>query len=117
MRLKPLALAAIVLASGITAAFYTHARPYRFHYEHVLGTSMDMTVVASSRAAAETAAATVLDRIDRDAKILSGYDQSSEFSRWFTTIGTAVPVSPELYEVLSLFDTWRHRSGGALDAS
>ena len=26
-------------------------------------------------------------------------------------------VSPELYDVLALFDTWRDRSGGALDAS
>src|SRR5206468_1323741 len=63
------------------------------------------------------ASAAVLDRIDRDARILSGYDSSSEFSRWFKTSNIAVPVTPELYDVLGLFDTWRARTGGALDAS
>ncbi len=93
------------------------ARPYRFHYDSVLGTSMDVTVVARSAAAARAAAAVALDRIDRDAKILSGYDPASEFSRWFATTNQPVRVSAELYDVLDLFDTWRTRTGGALDAS
>src|SRR6187399_264160 len=113
MRLKYLSVAALMVAA---AAAYVHYRPqpYRFRYENVLGTSMDMTVVASSQAAANAAAAAVLDRIDRDAKILSGYDPHSEFSRWFATRGEAAAVSPELYEVLDLFDRWRDRTGGAL---
>ena len=28
-----------------------------------------------------------------------------------------VRVSPELFEVLALFDTWRERTGGAVDAA
>jgi thiamine biosynthesis lipoprotein ApbE len=32
-------------------------------------------------------------------------------------VGRATPVSPELIEVLGLFDQWRNRTGGALDAS
>ena len=83
MKLKFVAATALLLAA--TAAFILHARaqPYRFHYENVLGTSMDVTVVATSKQAANAAAGIVLDRIDRDAKILSGYDPNSEFSRWF----------------------------------
>ncbi len=50
-------------------------------------------------------------------RILSSYDATSEFSRWFGTRNVAVPVSPELFEVLSLFDAWRARTSGALDAS
>ncbi len=118
MRLRYLCAAAVVTAAATAAVTLRHpAQPFKYHYENVLGTSMDVTVIASSDSAAHAATAAVLDRIDRDAKILSGYDPSSEFSRWFGTVGTAQPVSPELYDVLSLFDTWRTRSGGALDAS
>jgi thiamine biosynthesis lipoprotein ApbE len=118
MRLRYLCAAAVLVAAATAAVTLRHpARPFKYHYENVLGTSMDVTVIASSNSAANAATAAVLDRIDRDAKILSGYDPSSEFSRWFRTVGTAQPVSPELYDVLSLFDTWRTRSGGALDAS
>ena len=117
MRLRYLGVAAIVLAIAAVVVLRPRHDPYRFHYENVLGTSMDVTVVASSGAAANAAAAVIVDRIDRDARILSGYDPASEFSRWSTTIGEPVPVSAELYEVLGLFDTWRERTGGALDAS
>jgi len=120
MRLKYFSAVALLTAAAAGAVALTvhdRAQPFTFRYENVLGTSMDVTVVASSGTTAKAAAAAVLDRIDRDAKILSGYDAASEFSRWFTTRNAPVRVSPELYEVLSLFDTWRARSGGALDAS
>lgn len=117
MRVKSVFVAAVVLAAGAAIVLHGRARPYHFHYENVLGTSMDVTVLAASEQGAKAATAVVLDRIDRDAKILSGYDPASEFSRWFRTTGEAVPVSGELYEVLGLFDTWRDRTGGALDAS
>jgi thiamine biosynthesis lipoprotein ApbE len=112
-----IAAALLVTAAAGSTAVLLRAEPYRFHYDHVLGTSLDVTVVARSHRAAVAAAAVVLDRIDRDAKILSGYDPASEFSRWRATSGQASRVSRELYEVLDLFDTWRSRSGGAIDAS
>ena len=117
MKLRLLGFAALVAAITTAAWLYERPQPYAFHYENVLGTSMDLTVVAASAADAERGAAAVLDRIDRDARILSGYDPASEFSRWFATRGVAVPVSAELYDVLGMFDTWRDRTGGALDAS
>ena len=118
MRLKYLSATAVLLAVvfGLVAVS-RQARPYHFHYENVLGTSMDATVLAGSQEAANQAMATALERIDHDAKVLSGYDPSSEFSRWFASRDRAVSVSPELYEVLDLFDAWRARTGGALDAS
>ncbi|MCX6630213.1 MAG: DUF2271 domain-containing protein, partial [Candidatus Solibacter sp.] len=61
--------------------------------------------------------AAALAEIDRQSKILSAYDPQSEFSQWMRTSGQAVKVSPELFEVLGLFDQWRERTGGALDAS
>src|SRR4051812_20284722 len=117
MRLKYVAAvmllaAAATAATAVTLTCHHRAQSYTFRYENVLGTSMEVTVLAASDGAATSATTAVLDRIDRDARILSSYDPASEFSHWFKTQNTAVRVSPELYEVLSLFDTWRTRSGG-----
>jgi thiamine biosynthesis lipoprotein ApbE len=90
---------------------------YASHYENVLGTSLDLKLSAGSPADADRAEKAVLHEIDREAKILSAWDSSSEFSLWAQTHGEAVPVSKELLEVLGLFDQWRERTGGALDAS
>lgn len=113
------AAAAIILTAVLIAATaVTHrARPasWSFQYEGVLGTSMDLTLLAGSDADAARAEAAVLASIDRDASILSAWDPDSEFSRWLRTPGAATPVSAELAEVLSLFDAWRARTGGALD--
>ncbi|HUR59999.1 MAG TPA: DUF2271 domain-containing protein [Opitutaceae bacterium] len=87
------------------------------YFDHVLGTSLELkfeTRTADDAAVAENAA---LAEIDRLAAILSGYDASSEFSRWLATRDEAVRVSPELFEVLALFDAWRARTSGAIDAA
>jgi thiamine biosynthesis lipoprotein ApbE len=90
---------------------------YTTHYENVLGTSLEMKVVATSEAQADKAEAAALAEIDREAKILSSWDANSEFSRWFRTQDQPIHVSPELFEVLGLFDKWRVQTDGALDAS
>lgn len=114
------------LLAALTAGSFTWVlrrqppRPletFPFQYENVLGTSMDLSVVALSAVDAALAEAAVLDSIDRDAKILSSYDPDSEFSRWFETRNVPTPVSSELAEVLSLFDRWRDSTDGALDPS
>jgi thiamine biosynthesis lipoprotein len=90
---------------------------YVFRYENVLGTSLEIRVAASSAAQSEKAEKAVLAEIDRESHILSSWDPDSEFSSWFRTMGQPVRVSPELFEVLSLFDKWRGLTRGALDAS
>jgi thiamine biosynthesis lipoprotein len=87
------------------------------NYENVLGTSMQLKMAASSEAQSTHAETVVLKEISRMSSILSAYDASSEFSQWQKTHGTPVHVSKELFEVLSLFDQWREKTGGALDAS
>jgi thiamine biosynthesis lipoprotein ApbE len=89
-------------------------RPEVFHYENVLGTSFELKVLASPEAALQAEAA-ALAEIDREAAILSGYDRSSEFSRWFATEGRPVPLSKELYDVLEGFDRYRALTNGALN--
>jgi FAD:protein FMN transferase len=93
------------------------ARLYMSHYENVLGTSLELKISATSPQEAEKAEAAVLHEIGRLSKILSAYDTNSEFSQWLKTSQKAMPVSHELFEVLNLFDQWRLRTSGALDAS
>ena len=100
-----------------SSSIATSGKLYDFHYENVLGTSLEIKVVASSAAQARSAEQAVLDEIDREARLLSSWDPQSEFSRWFRTRNEPVRVSSELFEVLSLFDQWREATHGALDAS
>lgn len=107
----------VLLFSGFKGRSANEPTLFVSQYENVLGTSMEIKVAAGSPEVSELADRAVLDEIGRLSKILSGYDRQSEFSRWFATNQAAVHVSPELYEVLSLFDQWRERTSGALDAS
>jgi thiamine biosynthesis lipoprotein ApbE len=91
------------------------ALDYEFYHENVLGTSLELRVQADSEEAARRAEGRVLGEIDRLARIFSGYDRTSEFSRWQETAQRPVPVSAELFEVLQACDHWREKSGGAFD--
>src|SRR4029077_12616896 len=90
---------------------------HTFQQENVLGTSFEMKVLAASADAASRAETVALGEIARESAILSSWDSDSEFSSWFRTRDRAIAVSSELFEVLSAFDTWRDRTGGALDAA
>ena len=74
-------------------------------------------MIASSATQSDKAEQAALTEIDRENHILSSWDPASEFSAWFRTKDCAVRVSPELFDVLDLFDRWRVRTNGALDAS
>ena len=86
-------------------------------YENVLGTSLELKIAAMSAQQAARAEDAALAEIDRLNHILSSYDSTSEFCRWMKADKKPVTVSPELYEVLSLFEQWRLKSKGALDAA
>lgn len=90
------------------------AVPVTFQHENVLGTSLELRFDSTTPELAERAA---LAEIDRLATILSSYDTDSEVSRWSRTSGEPVRVSPELMEVLGLYDRWRLRTDGALNAA
>ncbi len=119
MKSTPLLAAILLLApcKGGSATSSVRNKLYVFHYENVLGTSLEIRVAASSAAQSEKAEKAVLTEIERESHILSSWDPDSEFSSWFRTMGQPVRVSPELFEVLSLFDKWRGLTRGALDAS
>ncbi len=107
--------AVVVMACALEAASGTAIRTFVADYDNVLGTSLEMKVGASSQDVAARATTAALDEIVRESHILSSWDATSEFSRWADTHGQPVRVSPELFEVLDLFDQWRARTHGALD--
>ncbi len=87
------------------------------NYENVLGTSMELKVLTGSEQKAALAESAALAEISRLSNILSGYDKSSEFSKWMLTNNQAITVSKDLFQVLSLYDQWRNQTNGALNAS
>jgi thiamine biosynthesis lipoprotein len=117
--LSVVSAAALALALTSVGGSTIGAREQIFtsRFENVLGTSLDLKVLASSRAQAEHAEAAVLNQMDRESRILSSWSPDSEFSRWSRTHNQPVTVSPELLEVLSMYDRWRTRTNGALNAS
>jgi FAD:protein FMN transferase len=109
----------LVMILAATVAFVSHSinKLYVSDYENVLGTSMEIKVSANGERSAGKAEVLALAEIDRLNKILSGYNSSSEFSRWMSGAKIPIPISMELFDVLSLFEQWRLKSNGALDAS
>jgi FAD:protein FMN transferase len=104
-------------AATLHAADLHQGGVWKFHHEHVLGTSLEITVRAPHLAAARHAEAAALASLDHDEALLSTWRPDSEVSRWAQTRMVPVKVSPELFAVLAQFDHWRERTGGALDAS
>lgn len=118
----PLATAAIsssaqTMALEIVGLEQNEADRWTFHHEHVLGTSLEISLHAADREQAQKAEAAILAVFDHDDALLSTWRSDSEVSRWSRTSLQPIPVSPELFAVLSAFETWRERTGGALDAS
>lgn len=109
------AAATLALCLSAGTVLTPHSELFRYNYENIVGTSLELKIAAATEAQADLAAIAALNEIGREAKILSGYDPTSEFSLWNKTQGQPIPVSPELAEVLSLFDQWRDRTHGALD--
>jgi len=82
-----------------------------------MGTSLELIVRAERAEEARRAEGRVLAAIDRLSRVFSGYDPSSEFSRWQAARSGSGPVkvSPELFEVLARCDHWAARTAGAFD--
>ncbi|MDY3559435.1 DUF2271 domain-containing protein [Gemmata sp. JC673] len=94
------------------AADAPNVSEFEFHRDHVIGTSLDLCVVAPDEPTAEAAELTVLNEIERLRTILSTYDATTEISKVNRT-REPVPVSHELIEVLRAYEQWQLKSGGA----
>lgn len=108
------AVAAGAAALGSTAIATTAApesAERSFHFDHVLGTSLDGWVVGPVDAA-ETAA---LDEIERLRRVFSLHDPESELSRLNRASGPFA-ASTDLLAVLNWYEMFSRISGGALNA-
>ena len=74
--------AALLACSGAVAETFTRTNDF------VLGTQMDLVIVADSEAEADLVEATIVDEIERLNAILSTYDPNSEISA-LNTLGSA----------------------------
>jgi thiamine biosynthesis lipoprotein len=84
---------------------------YRYEYDNIIGTSLDIAIRALNQDTARAAEQTVFAEIRRLSKVLSTRDPESEISR--LDFRTGVP-SWSLRDVLSVYDTWEQRTRGAL---
>ena len=114
-RTLALTLLAAIGFQGLGGTAVGNASLHVFHRENILGTSMELKLAAANASEAEAGEAAALVEIGRLSRILSTYDPGSEASRWMNTSGEPVRVSSELFGILSLFDTWRDLTRGALD--
>ena len=110
-----LVILGFLLFMGSAAFKPATSKLYVSNYENVLGTSLELKISATngSSAVAEKAALAEIDRLNA---ILSAYIPTSEFSKWHNGTTNAVKVSKDLFDVLSLFDSWQQASHGALNA-
>jgi thiamine biosynthesis lipoprotein ApbE len=108
-------LAIVAWLCGVAARPTAAAEDFAFFHENVMGTSLELRVLAADAETAQIAETRVLEEIDRLALVFSGYDPSSEFSRWQALPRRPLHLSSELFELLEACDRWRVRSGGAFD--
>jgi FAD:protein FMN transferase len=91
-------------------------RESSFHYDHVLGTSLDGWLLAANSNAAARGESAALGEFERLRKIFSLYDPQSELSRLNRMPGAAA-ISPDIQTVLHEYEIWQQRSGGACNAT
>ncbi|MEO2091771.1 MAG: DUF2271 domain-containing protein [Gemmataceae bacterium] len=104
-------VAAVGLNGSPVAASSVTADEYTFHYDHILGTSLDARLIATP-AATEQAEQVVLDEIERLRAVFSVHDPESELSRLNRASGP-VRLSADLLAVLREYERWQRESGGA----
>src|SRR5579862_2304931 len=103
-----------LLAMSVVPALPIFSKPvgdHHFAHDHILGTSLDLTISGVSAAEAQAAEQAALQEVERLRKILSTYDPSSEISR----LGLRSPGrSADLDNVLDAYRHWSARTGGVL---
>ncbi len=87
---------------------------WRFHADHVLGTSFDMVVVAVNETLAAAAAQAARAEIDRLDAILSGWRSDSELTA--LNVASVFTASPDLFAVIAACEQWRADTMGAFSA-
>lgn len=99
------------LARGLSPR--ASVRPWTAHYERVLGTSLELQILAAEEEMARHAESAALAEIARLEEVFSNYSERSELRRWQQTLGVPQRISAELLEVLEAGERWREATGNA----
>ena len=97
------------------AAFSCGPPEWSYHFDHILGTSLDVWVSASSERAADHAVEIIFAEIERLRRVFSPVDPDSELGRLNQT-NSPVSVSRDLIRVLGLYEAWNRITDGACSA-
>lgn len=109
-----LGLAGLGATAALALPYQDANHAWRFHGDHVLGTSLDIAVVAQrplSAALAIDAARTEINRLD---PILSAWRSDSELMA--LNAAPSHVASPDLFAVVAACEDWRTRTDGAFSA-
>ncbi|HEU4740028.1 MAG TPA: FAD:protein FMN transferase [Meiothermus sp.] len=90
---------------------HSKPQPYTARYEGVLGTSLELHILAQHKRAARQAETQILLEIDRLEGLFSRFMPGSELNRWQSA--GAARVSPELAWLLREAEIWQKRTRGA----
>ncbi len=93
-------------------SFYSGIGEHHFHYDHVVGTSMDLVVWSRNAAAADRAELAARAEIERLISILDTRNPESEISRLGNS--TLSTCSYDLGQVFAQYDYWERQTNGAL---
>jgi thiamine biosynthesis lipoprotein ApbE len=105
-----LAAAAMAPMGAMASVTEGSTNPYHYHYDHILGTSMDLVVWTRDVEVAQRALNTTVDEILRLNAILNTRDSHSEIRM---IEYSAVP-SRDLRAVLAAYQHWERRTEGVL---
>ncbi len=97
----------------LAAPAVLHAEPFRFHFDHVLGTSLDIVALAPDETTAMMATTAARHEITRLDAILSEWRADSQLSAF--NRGELAAQAPEVTAVLNQCEHWRAVTGGAFD--
>lgn len=110
-----------LIASWLLSASNPNEPPlHRFDYsQRMMGISFDISVYASSETSANEAVEEAYGQIRRLNSIFSDYEPDSELNRLCKSAGTstAIPVSPELWDILKQSVELSKASSGGFDVT
>ncbi len=108
--LNPLA-SALLSGTALLSAPAQAVSGHAFHADHVLGTSLDVTITALAAPLAQAAMDAIHAEIARLEAVLSGWRDDSELSA--LNRAAVFNASPDLFRLIQAGEDWRNRSAGA----
>ena len=109
-----LGLAGLGATAALALPYQAEHHTWRFHADHVLGTSLDIAVIAERPLAAALAIDAARSEIQRLNRVLSAWRSDSELMTLNSVSRHA--ASQDLFAVIAACEAWRVRTGGAYSA-